>query len=51
MEDFETIRIEQQKAVATIWLNRPEKHNALNQLMISELTQDFIFWEKMMMFG
>lgn len=41
MEDFETISIDQQKAVVTIWLNRPEKHNALNQLMISELTQAF----------
>jgi methylglutaconyl-CoA hydratase len=41
MEIFQTIRTEQQQAVFTIWLNRPDKHNALNQLMISELTQAF----------
>lgn len=36
-----TIEIITQAEVATIWLNRPEKHNALNALMINELTQAF----------
>ena len=35
------LEIEINKAVTTIWLNRPEKHNALNALMINELTAVF----------
>lgn len=42
MKTFETITITQQKAVAVLSLNRPEKHNALNSTMISELTEAFI---------
>ena len=35
---FETITIEaDERGVATLRLNRPEKHNALNYLMIHEL--------------
>ena len=36
----ETIRIEHDKrGVATLWLARPEKHNALSQQMMEELTR------------
>lgn len=42
--DFETIKTQTEKSVTTIKLNRPEKHNALNQLMIEELTKAFIFF-------
>lgn len=37
---YETIRIETDaRGVATLWLNRPEKHNALSARMIDELTE------------
>lgn len=37
---FETIRIDRDdRGVATLWLARPEKHNALSQQMMEELTQ------------
>ena len=40
MTNFETIQLEKDKrGVATITLNRVEKHNALNSLMIKELTE------------
>lgn len=37
---FETIRIDTDaRGVATLWLARPDKHNALSQQMMEELTQ------------
>ena len=36
--DFTTIQIGIEKNVARVALNRPECHNAFNQLMISEST-------------
>ncbi|WP_347139594.1 crotonase/enoyl-CoA hydratase family protein [Paracoccus sp. SSK6] len=37
---FETIRIDTDpRGVATLWLARPDKHNALSQRMMEELTQ------------
>ncbi len=40
MTGFETLRIEtDERGVAHLWLARPEKHNALNTQMISELRQ------------
>ncbi|MDP3462338.1 MAG: enoyl-CoA hydratase-related protein [Bacteroidales bacterium] len=41
MKELNTIQIEFQDAVSTIWLNRPEKHNAMNAEMIGELTGAF----------
>lgn len=39
---YEHIQTDINQGTATIWLNRPEKHNALNQVMIDELQQAFI---------
>ena len=37
---FETIRIDTDpRGVATLWLARPDKHNALSQAMMEELTE------------
>lgn len=37
---FETIRIEtDSRGVATLWLARPDKHNAMSQQMMEELTE------------
>lgn len=37
---FDTIEIERDaRGVATLWLNRPEKHNAMSAQMIADLTQ------------
>lgn len=35
---YETLDIERAGAVATLWMNRPELHNAFNAQLISELT-------------
>ncbi|MBI9033593.1 MAG: enoyl-CoA hydratase/isomerase family protein [Bacteroidales bacterium] len=37
MKDYKTIEIEIDRHIATIWLNRPEIHNAFNETMISEV--------------
>jgi len=37
--DLQTIILEKNQQVATVWLNRPEKHNAFNGQMIDELIQ------------
>jgi methylglutaconyl-CoA hydratase len=36
---FKTIEVVRGSRVAVIWLNRPEVHNALNEVMVKELTQ------------
>ncbi len=41
MKNFDTIEFEQQNNISTIWLNRPDKHNALNDKMISEIIECF----------
>ena len=41
MEKFKTILIEEADKVISVWLNRPEVHNAMNALMIEELTAAF----------
>ncbi len=38
---FQTIEIDQQVHVATVWLNRPDVRNAFNELTIAELTLAF----------
>jgi len=38
---YTTIETEQQYHIATIWLNRPQVRNALNDVMIAELIQAF----------
>lgn len=39
METCQTIEIQRNHDVATLWFNRPEVHNAFNALMIQELIQ------------
>ncbi len=39
--DFHTIQLQKSNGIANVMLNRPEKHNALNPEMISELTAVF----------
>ena len=39
--DYQTLEIEQQQGVATVWLNRPDVRNAFNETTIAELTQAF----------
>jgi methylglutaconyl-CoA hydratase len=34
---YQTIEVEHQAAIATVWLNRPEVHNAFNETVIEEL--------------
>lgn len=41
MRDFQTIRVETRSNYLAIRLNRPDKHNAMNQIMIAELTEIF----------
>lgn len=43
MKDFKTINIEIKNGVGTLWLNRPEIHNAFNEVMISEIIEAFDF--------
>ena len=35
---FTTLEIELQGTVATIWMNRPDLHNAFDEILIAELT-------------
>ena len=46
MKNFDTIKIEVSDNVAHLILNRPEKHNAINALMIQELQQAAEFLSK-----
>ncbi|MBK9291695.1 MAG: enoyl-CoA hydratase/isomerase family protein [Bacteroidetes bacterium] len=36
-----TIKLYEKGAVSTVWLNRPDKHNAINPVMMKELTEAF----------
>jgi len=39
--DYQTLEIQREQAVATVWLNRPDVRNAFNETSIAELTQAF----------
>lgn len=41
MNDFQNIEFEAKDNIGTIWLNRPDKHNAMNVEMIGEIIQCF----------
>lgn len=38
---FQTIQIETHGEIATVWMNRPERHNAFDEILIRELTDAF----------
>lgn len=38
---YHTLEIETRDRVATIWMNRPDAHNAFNEMLIEELTRAF----------
>ena len=41
MKNYETISFENVSGIGTVWLNRPDVHNALNQQMILEVIDCF----------
>lgn len=41
MMNYSTLEIERSGSTATVWMNRPELHNALNETLIAELTSAF----------
>ncbi len=41
MNNFQTIEFEQKDDLGIVWLNRPQIHNAFNEVMISELIECF----------
>ena len=41
MKNYETIVVEKQENIITVSLNRPDVHNAMNEIMIKELTGFF----------
>lgn len=43
---YQTIEIETRDQVATVWMNRPDLHNAFDEAVIHELTQAFEHIEK-----
>lgn len=46
MKNFEKIRVDINDKLATIWLNQPEVHNALNPFLLKELTRCFEWLEE-----
>jgi methylglutaconyl-CoA hydratase len=41
MRAYETLEFELSKSIGTVWMNRPDVHNALNEKMISEIIDIF----------
>ncbi|BAK77732.1 3-methylglutaconyl-CoA hydratase [Pseudogulbenkiania sp. NH8B] len=39
---YTTLEIERTGHLATVWMNRPELHNAMNEVLIAELTRAFV---------
>ncbi|WP_227107343.1 enoyl-CoA hydratase/isomerase family protein [Chromobacterium rhizoryzae] len=39
--NYSTIQIESEASIYTIWMNRPDVHNAMNETLIAELTAAF----------
>lgn len=35
---YKTLEIEKKNAVTVVWMNRPEQHNAFDEVLIRELT-------------
>ena len=35
---YQTLEIERQGGVATVWMNRPDVHNAFDETLIAEIT-------------
>lgn len=46
MKNYRTIETEISDQVCTIWLNRPEKHNAFNETMLLELADCFEYFDQ-----
>ncbi len=46
MTDFKTLVLDQKNNIVTVTLNRPELHNAFNEVMIQELTKAFTLLSK-----
>ena len=42
MSDYQHLEIEQDGGVATVWMNRPDKHNAFDEKLIEELTRSVL---------
>jgi len=40
--DYQSLQIEIETGVATVWMNRPERHNAFDETLIEELTAAFL---------
>lgn len=47
MENFSTIEVVIKKSVATIWLNRPQVHNAFDEQMLNELTECYKYLDNL----
>ena len=40
--DYETLEVERLGAVTTVWMNRPDRHNAFDERLIADLTAAFL---------
>ena len=38
MSDYKFLQLEQRAGCATVWLNRPERHNAFHEGLVAELS-------------